>query len=63
MRNDDLDALFQVLGDAEAMAFYPAPFTAVQTQAWIDWNLRSYTAMDCGRSCTRKPERSSATAA
>ena len=39
---DDLDALHAILGDAEMMRYYPAPFTREQARAWIVDNLRRY---------------------
>jgi RimJ/RimL family protein N-acetyltransferase len=42
MRPSDAGDLEQVLGDAEAMRHYPAPFTAAQVRAWIDWQLHNY---------------------
>lgn len=39
---DDLDGIHAVLGDAEIMEYYPAPFTREQSQRWIEWNLGHY---------------------
>ena len=39
---DDLDALFEVLGDPLAMEHYPAPRTRPETEAWIRWARDSY---------------------
>lgn len=39
---DDLDALHEVLGDAEIMGYYPAPFTREQSLKWIVDNLERY---------------------
>ncbi len=39
---DDLDALHAILGDAETMRYYPAPFTRAQSREWIVDNLRRY---------------------
>jgi ribosomal-protein-alanine N-acetyltransferase len=39
---DDLDAIHEVLGDAEIMTYYPAPFTREQSRRWIEWNLGHY---------------------
>jgi ribosomal-protein-alanine N-acetyltransferase len=39
---DDVDSLMQVLGDPEAMRFYPAPFSREKTAGWIRWGLDSY---------------------
>jgi RimJ/RimL family protein N-acetyltransferase len=32
---DDVDRLFEVLGDPIAMQHYPAPKTRLETEAWI----------------------------
>ncbi len=40
---DDLDALIEVLGDPDAMRYYPAPFDRDAVASWIDWARRSYT--------------------
>jgi RimJ/RimL family protein N-acetyltransferase len=42
LEHEDADALLEVLGDAEAMRFYPAPFDQERVRAWIDWAQRSY---------------------
>jgi RimJ/RimL family protein N-acetyltransferase len=42
MQHGDLDQLAALLGDAEVMAFYPAPKSREEAQAWIDGNLRNY---------------------
>jgi RimJ/RimL family protein N-acetyltransferase len=39
---DDLDALFEVLGDPVAMRYYPAPFDRDGVAAWIEWARGSY---------------------
>jgi ribosomal-protein-alanine N-acetyltransferase len=39
---DDVDALFEILGDPIAMEHYPAPKTRAETQAWVQWALDSY---------------------
>ena len=38
----DLDALYQILSDAETMKHYPAPYDRARTKGWIDWCLNSY---------------------
>ncbi len=38
----DLDAMVAVLGDAESMRYYPAPFDRAATRAWIASNLERY---------------------
>jgi ribosomal-protein-alanine N-acetyltransferase len=42
MQLEDVDPLLKVFGDADAMRFYPSPFTREQMTTWIDWNLRNY---------------------
>jgi ribosomal-protein-alanine N-acetyltransferase len=39
---DDIDALFEVLGDPVAMEHYPAPKTRSEVAGWIDWARASY---------------------
>ncbi|HYP22566.1 MAG TPA: GNAT family N-acetyltransferase [Actinomycetota bacterium] len=39
---DDLDELAPILGDAETMQYYPAPFTRERSRQWIVWNLANY---------------------
>jgi RimJ/RimL family protein N-acetyltransferase len=39
---DDLDAIHAILGDAETMRYYPAPFTRDKSRQWIEWNLANY---------------------
>jgi RimJ/RimL family protein N-acetyltransferase len=39
---DDVDALFEVLGDPEAMRYYPAPFDREGIAAWIERARLSY---------------------
>jgi RimJ/RimL family protein N-acetyltransferase len=39
---DDVDALFEVLGDPVAMEHYPAPKTRAETEDWIRWARNSY---------------------
>ena len=39
---DDLDAIHAILGDAETMQYYPAPFTRRRSKEWIEWNLANY---------------------
>ena len=40
---EDLDGIHAVLGDAEIMRYYPAPFTREQSRRWIEWNLGHYS--------------------
>ena len=42
LRPDDADALHAVLGDADTMLWYPAPFTQEQTADWIQRWIDSY---------------------
>jgi [ribosomal protein S5]-alanine N-acetyltransferase len=39
---EDLEPLHEILGDAETMRFYPAPFTLQDTARWIERNQRRY---------------------
>jgi ribosomal-protein-alanine N-acetyltransferase len=39
---DDVDPLFEILGDPIAMEHYPAPKTRLETEAWIEWARDSY---------------------
>jgi RimJ/RimL family protein N-acetyltransferase len=45
---DDVDDLFEILGDPIAMEHYPAPKTRLETQAWIQWALDSYASNGFG---------------
>jgi [ribosomal protein S5]-alanine N-acetyltransferase len=42
MQMEDVDPLLKVFGDADAMRFYPSPFTREQMTAWVEWNRCSY---------------------
>jgi RimJ/RimL family protein N-acetyltransferase len=42
MTDDDLDSMADLLGDPVVMAYYPAPKTREEAQAWIEWNQRNY---------------------
>ena len=44
----DVDALWAVLGDAEAMAFYPHPLSHAETSLWIERNLQRYERLGFG---------------
>ena len=48
MVEDDLEALLKVLGDAEAMVRYPAPFTQQWVSEWISWSRGNYSEHGCG---------------
>ncbi|MBO4823953.1 MAG: GNAT family N-acetyltransferase [Lachnospiraceae bacterium] len=39
---DDFDALYEILGDAETMKHYPQPYNKVGTQRWLDWSFDNY---------------------
>jgi ribosomal-protein-alanine N-acetyltransferase len=42
LQTADLDDLALVLGDPEAMRFYPQPKSRGEALAWIEWSRRSY---------------------
>jgi [ribosomal protein S5]-alanine N-acetyltransferase len=39
---DDVDAMFAILGDAEAMKYYPHPFNREDAADWVNRNLERY---------------------
>ena len=39
---DDVEGMFEVLGDPVAMEHYPAPRTRSETEGWIRWARDSY---------------------
>ena len=39
---EDVDALIEVLGDVDAMRYYPAPYDREGVAGWIEWARRSY---------------------
>ena len=41
-RQDDFDAIYEILSDAETMSHYPAPFDEERVRGWIRWNLDNY---------------------
>ena len=45
---DDLDALFEIVGDEETMRHYPAPFSREKAKGWIEWNIRNYETYGFG---------------
>ncbi len=45
----DLEPLHQILSDPITMSFWPTPFTAATTQAWIERNLQRYAQHGWGR--------------
>jgi len=45
---DDVDSIFAVIGDAEAMKYYPERLTREDAQRWIDRSLERYRTDGCG---------------
>lgn len=45
---DDLAALWAILGDEESMTYYPRPFTAEEVLGWIKRNRSRYTELGFG---------------
>lgn len=45
---NDVPALLHVLGDAEVMRFYPAPFDEARMLRWGAWNQQHYAEHDHG---------------
>jgi RimJ/RimL family protein N-acetyltransferase len=41
-RSSDVDDLHGVLGDAETMSYYEAPFTLDQVESWVSRNIERY---------------------
>jgi ribosomal-protein-alanine N-acetyltransferase len=39
---DDLDDLFEILGDKETMSYYPEPYSRDRTMGWIEDNVKRY---------------------
>jgi RimJ/RimL family protein N-acetyltransferase len=48
MTDADLDDMAALLGDAEAMKFYPRPKTRDEARDWITWNHRNYAEYGYG---------------
>ena len=48
MTQDDFDALYKVLADADNMCHYPKPYDAAMVQKWIDWTLDCYAVYGFG---------------
>jgi RimJ/RimL family protein N-acetyltransferase len=46
---EDVDALYQLLGDAQTMRHWPQPFTREQVADWIARNLNGYQTNGIGR--------------
>lgn len=44
----DFDAWYEILSDAETMKHYPAPYDAGGVQRWINWTLDNYTRYGFG---------------
>ena len=44
LRDDDLDDLFAILGDAETMRYYPRPYTREEVADWIARNAARFEA-------------------
>ena len=42
LSRDDVDSMFEILGDPIAMEHYPAPKTRAETEIWIQWARDSY---------------------
>jgi RimJ/RimL family protein N-acetyltransferase len=47
-RQEDVDAIFAIIGDAEAMKYYPRAFNRNDAVEWVDRNLRRYAEHGCG---------------
>lgn len=39
---NDKDDLVKILSDPESMKFYPEPFSEMQVENWIEWNIDNY---------------------
>src|SRR2546428_3230410 len=48
MTPGDVDALAAVLGDPEAMRYYPAPFSRDKVEGWIQWSVKNYADFGYG---------------
>ena len=42
LRRDDVDAIFDVIGDAETMQYYPRSFERKDAEEWVERNLKRY---------------------
>ena len=42
LRRDDVDAIFDVIGDAETMQYYPRLFERKDAEEWVERNLKRY---------------------
>ena len=48
LTHDDTKALHQILGDAEAMRYYPSTYSIERTKEWIDRSIASYQVQEFG---------------
>lgn len=45
---DDFDGLYEILSDADIMQHYPRPYTAEETEAWINRSIDRYRELGFG---------------
>jgi len=48
LRRDDVDAIFDVIGDAETMQYYPRSFERKDAEEWVERNLKRYAEQGNG---------------
>jgi RimJ/RimL family protein N-acetyltransferase len=48
LRRDDVDAIFDVIGDAETMQYYPRSFVRKDAEEWVERNLQRYAKQGNG---------------
>lgn len=48
MTEHDFDGLYQVLGDADIMQYYPSPFDETGVRSWIARNMKRYRVLGFG---------------
>lgn len=48
LRRDDVDAVFEVIGDAETMQYYPRRFERKDAEEWVERNLKRYVEHGSG---------------
>ncbi|WP_334074450.1 MULTISPECIES: GNAT family N-acetyltransferase [Paenibacillus] len=48
-KEDDLEELAAIVGDAETMKFWPAPFTREQAEAWLERSFEANRTWGFGR--------------
>jgi len=41
-RDNDFNALFEILSDKETMKYYPKPYDEIGVKRWIEWNKNLY---------------------